>query len=122
MRLPIIRLKTNSGHDFVRFTDIIRLQASGSYTNFYFVNKKEPLLQSHRIGFYEQELSKESFFCRIHESHIVNVNYIDKDEGSNLILKDGTVLPISRKGGRNLNLIFSNGHPSASEQNMSLVK
>jgi two-component system, LytTR family, response regulator len=122
MKLRMIRLKTNSGHSYFRYEEINHLTAAGAYTNFYFNSKQEPLRESHSIGYYEEELTEDDFFCRIHESHIVNMLCIDKDEGTTLILKDGTKIPVSRTGREKLSRIFSHHHHPANKQNHAQEK
>lgn len=36
------------------------------------------------------------FFCQIHKSYIVNINYVSKVKPNQVVMLDGTVLPISR--------------------------
>lgn len=45
------------------------------------------------------ELEKElgEHFLRIHHSHLVNLRYIEELQNYKAILKDGTVLPVSRQ-------------------------
>ena len=93
-----MRLKTPSGHVFVRCEDIIHLDACGSYTNIFVRNIKEFFHESHRLGYFCIKLKDNPEFCRIHKSYCVNVNYIGNDEGKNVFLKDGAYCPVSRTG------------------------
>lgn len=44
----------------------------------------------------ENMLSEIPYFSRIHQSFIINLNYYDKKEGNNLILKNGQKFALSR--------------------------
>lgn len=85
------------GTRFLKMKDIVRLEASGRYTKFHLVNK-EVLLASRTIGDYEKTLTTHDFF-RIHESHIVNLYFIDRFyKGNNFVLlTDKTELPLARR-------------------------
>lgn len=80
-----------------RIDEIIRCESERNYTKFYFVNDK-PLLVSRTLKEFDDMLS-DSGFERIHNSHLVNVNFIKKyvkSDGGYIIMKDGSNVPISR--------------------------
>ncbi|MFA5618967.1 MAG: LytTR family DNA-binding domain-containing protein [Weeksellaceae bacterium] len=81
---------------FVELGDIIYCKSNGSYTEIYLNEDKTEIL-SKKIKEVE-ELTNEDFF-RVHNSYLVNLNYIYeyiKADGHYLLLKDGTTVPISR--------------------------
>lgn len=102
------RLKTTTEHptmfalpskeDFevTPFTNIIRLEAKGSYTTIY-TNDQRTHLLSKRMKDVEIHLPKD-LFLRVHHSHIINLGYVYKlvkARSANIILKDHTTIPIS---------------------------
>ncbi|MCW5520381.1 LytTR family transcriptional regulator [Aureitalea sp. L0-47] len=86
---------------------IIRLQSEGNYTNIYLNDGKKVTVAKTLREF--EELLETSGFCRIHHSHIINLNhlesYINKD-GGYVIMDTNTTLPVSkRKKGDLLSLL-----------------
>jgi two-component system LytT family response regulator len=61
---------------FISVEDIIRCEASGSYTTF-FMKNGDKMLSTKTIREYE-DLLPSDLFLRIHNSHIVNLQYIKK--------------------------------------------
>jgi two-component system LytT family response regulator len=80
----------------VRIADIIQCQSLQNYTQIYLSNGKK-ITSTKSLKQFE-ELLGSSGFVRIHQSHLVNLNYIDKyvkGSGGHLILTDGTKLPVA---------------------------
>lgn len=78
--------------------DIIRCESEGNYTRFYFKSER-PILISKTLKEYDN-LLRDSGFERIHNSHLINLNYVKmyvKTDGGYLILKDETRIPISQR-------------------------
>jgi two-component system LytT family response regulator len=92
-----LTLTSTEGVRFIKMKDIIRLEAHGRYTKFYLSNK-DVILTSRTLGDFEETLSANEFF-RIHETHIVNLLYIDRfHKGNNyVLLADKTELPLARR-------------------------
>lgn len=92
-----LTLSSLDGTRFINMKDIIRLEASGRYTKFHLVNK-EVIVASRTLGDFEKTLVANDFF-RIHESHIVNLSFIDRfSKGdSYVLLTDKTELPLARR-------------------------
>lgn len=92
-----LTLTSTEGVRFIRMKDIVRLEAQGRYTKFYLANK-EDILTSRTLGDFEEILSENEFF-RIHETHIINLLYIDRfHKGNNyVLLTDKTELPLARR-------------------------
>lgn len=92
-----IKIPTLSGFKIINTNDIIWLKSEGSYTKFHLTNK-ETILVSQNLKIYE-DLLPPSIFCRIHNSHIVNVNFIIeyiKGRGGQVVLSDKTLLSVSK--------------------------
>ena len=94
-----LAIPTAAGYVFVNVKDIIRCESHSNYTEFIFTNSKK-MTSSRNLGFYEDFLPIEKF-CRIHHSHLINIDYIDKynkrTNGGTVIMKDGTELDVSQR-------------------------
>lgn len=93
-----IAIPVKGGYKFMDLADIIRLEASGSYTILYTVNGKK-LMVTTRIGNFENQLSKGGFI-RTHQSHIVRVNSVrEMRKGSEyyLVLSNNEKIPVAKR-------------------------
>lgn len=91
-----IVLKTAESIHLIDVIDIIRCESDGAYTNFY-LNEGKKVMVSKVLKDYE-EMLQDYGFMRVHKSHIINLNYIDrfeKADGGYLILKDKSSIPVS---------------------------
>lgn len=80
----------------VSLDEIIRCKSDNNYTEFYFKNGTK-ILVTKTLKHYTN-LLKEYHFIRIHQSHLINVQFIKeyiKSDGGYLILKDGSNVPVS---------------------------
>ncbi|MFC2119185.1 LytR/AlgR family response regulator transcription factor [Bacteroidota bacterium] len=93
-----IILSSMEGFDIYEISDIVRCEANGSYTNFYF-NNKQKLITSKTLNNFEKLLSDLSF-SRIHSKHLVNLKYIKKyvsGRGGYVVLEDGSKVDVSER-------------------------
>lgn len=96
--LQKIAIPTLDGFVFLHVDDIIRCEANGSYTFIYIVNS-EKIIASKGIKEYEEILPR-AVFCRIHNSHLVNLNRIkkySKGRGGTVIMEDGAILEVASR-------------------------
>ena len=96
--LKKIVLKTSDRIYLVNIKDIIRCEAENNYTNF-FLNNGTKIMVSKTIKTYETLLANNEFM-RVHQSHLVNLNYIqhfDKPDGGMLVLSDNSSIPVSHQ-------------------------
>lgn len=96
--LDRIALPTQEGLIFIRMEEVIRLQSSSNYTTFYLKDKK-PLIVSKTMGEFE-ELLEDQPFIRIHNSHIINLNHVEKyirGEGGSVVMSDKSEIEVSRR-------------------------
>lgn len=94
--LKRIILHTSDQLQLVSISDIIRAEADSNYTCFNLSGGKR-ILVSRTIKEFESLLSG-SGMIRVHQSHLVNIDFIDrfvKKDGGYLILKDGSKIPVS---------------------------
>jgi two-component system LytT family response regulator len=91
-------LPTQNGVQLVKTDQIVRLEADGNYTTVYLQDKTRVVV-SRKIKDFESWLEDFPFF-RIHQSHIVNLQMIDryiKGEGGTVIMEDGSQLEVARR-------------------------
>jgi len=81
----------------VNTSDIIRCMADNNYTHIFLENGKK-IVVSKPLKKYEEQLS-DSGFCRVHQSHLVNMNKIThfkRSERSSITLKNNEIIPVSK--------------------------
>ncbi|RTL58383.1 MAG: response regulator transcription factor [Sphingobacteriales bacterium] len=96
--LQKIGLPTNDGLIFTNIEDIVRCEASGSYTIIY-LQDKQKFIVSKSLKEYE-DLLPEDNFCRIHHSHIVNLAYVKKyfkGRGGYIEMNDNTTIEVATR-------------------------
>jgi two-component system LytT family response regulator len=87
---------TLMGLQFVAIRDIIRFEAKGAYTSI-FLCEGEEVLATRNIREYEDLLPAGSF-CRIHNSHIINLQRIKKyykGRGGYVVMEDGSSIEVA---------------------------
>lgn len=103
----LIALSDKVGLHFYEVNSIIRCQSDNSYTEFYISDveseNNDVLKRVVSRGFdeFEQLLIEKGQFFRVHNQHIVNINYISKytsNDGNFIHLKgrDNVVIPVAR--------------------------
>ncbi len=91
-------LKTSESIYVVNTDDIIRCESDAGYTQFYLLDDKR-IIVSCNLKDYEEMLDGYGFY-RIHQSHLINLKYIDhysKTEGGAVVMKDNSELPVARR-------------------------
>mgnify|MGYP001286547148 CR=1 FL=1 len=94
--LKRIILKSAEALQLISVSDIVRAEADSNYTRFHLIGGKH-IIVSRTMKEYEAMLGGTALI-RVHQSHIVNMNYIDKffkHDGGYILLKDGTTVPVS---------------------------
>lgn len=99
-KLPTrISISTSKGIFFKEVKDIVRLEAKENYTNIVFTQGQKGILASINLGEYEMQFKPYPEFMRVHRSHMVNLNYVDrfvKADGGYLLLRDGNAVHVSK--------------------------
>lgn len=95
------RLAVNSADSTCIFnvSEIIRCESSRNYTNFILTNNRVVIASKTLIEF-EKQLAKYYCFIRVHKSHLININFIEKylkADGGYVVLKDGAKLPVATR-------------------------
>ncbi len=96
--LKRIVLPTSNGFTVVNPDDIIRCESDRNYT-FIFLTDGRKILVSRTIKEYDEMLRDNNFF-RIHQSHLINLNFLKnytRGRGGYVELTDGTVLDVSAR-------------------------
>jgi two-component system LytT family response regulator len=91
-------IPTITGLIFITVQDIIRFEAKGNYTSIY-LSTGEPILATRTIKDYE-DILPEAIFCRIHNSHIINLSHIkkyQKGRGGSVEMEDGSVIEVASR-------------------------
>lgn len=91
-----IALPSKEGLEFYDIADIISCSAEGAYTRIVLTNGKKILTTGLLKDF--EELLPAEVFCRIHHSHLVNLNYIKKyyrGRGGYVELTNGETIEVS---------------------------
>jgi len=93
-----IILKTSESIFMVNIQDIIRCESDDCYTKFFLIDGKK-IMVSKTLKEFEELLCEYSFF-RPHQSHIVNLNFMDrfdKKSGGTIYMKDNSKVPVSSR-------------------------
>ncbi|MBX2926225.1 MAG: LytTR family transcriptional regulator [Saprospiraceae bacterium] len=97
-RFEKIALPTTGALHLVTVADIVHIESHGSYVSV-FTQKPEKIILSRTIKSFETLLPESDFF-RIHQSHLINVNCVEKvlcTDGDFVQMNNGACLPISRR-------------------------
>lgn len=92
-----ITIPTHDGYVYEDLDGIMYLQASSNYSTL-FINKKYKILAARTIKDFEDMLPT-NIFCRVHNSFIVNINYVAKYQkhgrGGTIEMTDATEIEVS---------------------------
>jgi two-component system LytT family response regulator len=91
-----LTLSTNDGHHIVWIKDILYCSSNGNYTTFHLANGKN-LMISKLLKEYETLLPSE-VFLRVHQSFLVNMNYVEQfTKDNSLILSNNAEIIVSSR-------------------------
>lgn len=89
-----LHLKTIDGIQFIRFEDIIRIEANDKKIKVFATSSPEPITGTGKMDDIELQLPPDTFF-RCHRSHIISLQhiekYIPKGSGCQLVTSKGAV-------------------------------
>lgn len=80
----------------VEIDQILRLESTGNYTQFYFTDGTK-LLVTKTLKEYDKMLA-ENGFIRVHQSHLINLEQVKeyvKVDGGYIVMKDKSKIPVS---------------------------
>ncbi|CAN5555624.1 LytTR family DNA-binding domain-containing protein [soil metagenome] len=93
-----IAISTSEGLEFIPIKNILHIESSSNYSKIYFNNEKT-LMVTKLLKDFEDMLIPYHFY-RIHNSHLINLNYIQKylrGNGGRVIMQDGTTIEVARR-------------------------
>jgi two-component system, LytTR family, response regulator len=93
-----IVLKTAESIYIIGVQDIIRCEADKNYTQFFLIDGRKPVITK-TIKDYDEMLAEYGFF-RSHQSHLINIRYIEsfeKKDGGYILMKDKSIVPVSQR-------------------------
>jgi two-component system LytT family response regulator len=91
-----ISVPTIDGYVFLEISEIVRCQSDVNYTNI-FTTSKQKYVASKTLKYFEDLLSNCHFF-RVHNSHLINLNYVKKytrGKGGFVTLTDNFTVEVS---------------------------
>lgn len=92
-----IILKTMERIYSVDLNDVSRLESDGGYTKVYLIDGKRIMVSRTMKEF--EDLLTDVGFLRVHNSHLINMNYLycfEKTEG-HIVMKDESIVPVSNR-------------------------
>lgn len=105
-----IALPTSDGFKFLERKKIVFCKSEGNYTRIS-IEGKGVVVLCRPIGEVKR-LLKEDKFIRVHQSYLVNADYVDKyikNDGGYLLLSTGDRVPVSRRNREIISNIISSG-------------
>lgn len=93
-----IAVPMSDGLLFIELSEIMMLEADGSYTNLFLTNGSK-ILVCKKMKFFEEVLCQRASFFRPHRSFVINLNYVKKyiRGESNILMDNQMVLLVSRE-------------------------
>ncbi len=94
--LTKVSIPVQDGYLFINPQDIVRCEASGSYSNFFMLGGKK-LVVSLRLKICEEMLPENQFF-RVHNSHIINLRFVNRyvrGRGGYVIMEDNSKVEVA---------------------------
>jgi two-component system LytT family response regulator len=93
-----IAIPTTDGFELIMADQIIRCEAENNYTHIFLKNRNK-IIACRTLKELEEQMQDFSFFLRVHNSYLANLNEIIKyvrGEGGYLIMSDGSTVNVSR--------------------------
>lgn len=97
------------GYNFIEINDIIRCQADINYSILHLVNGQSLVVSKPLKDF--EKLLHEHQFCRIHNSHLINLKHIrsyNKGKGGFVTMKDDSEIEVSMRRKKNFIKLLMN--------------
>lgn len=92
-----ISIPTRNGFEFVQTNHILYCQSENNYCHI-FVKDEKPKLVSRTLKDIASKLPTDTFL-RIHQSYLINIDFVkgySREDGGQILLTDGTNLPVSK--------------------------
>jgi len=103
-----IAISTSESIEFVNISDIVQIQAEGSYSVLKFLDNSN-LMVSKNLGEFENLLEDHPFY-RTHQSHLINLLHVKKVNrlGNEIVMDDSSIAFLSRRKKNQFMEIMSN--------------
>jgi two-component system LytT family response regulator len=91
-----ISLPTSEGFRVEDINNIMYIQAEGSYTYVFLQGRSKEIVVKSLKEF--EDMLPDNLFCRVHHSHIININYVKKyyrGRGGYVEMEDGAAIEVS---------------------------
>lgn len=93
-----IAIPNSEGLEFITIHQILRIESSSNYSRLFLLDGKN-LLVTRLLKDFEDVLTPYRFY-RVHHSHLINLNYIQKyirGEGGQVVMQNGDVIDVARR-------------------------
>jgi len=93
-----LAVPTADGFELIPAEQIVYCEANDNYTHFFLKNKSK-IIACRILKDIEAQLQDFSFFVRVHNSYLVNLNEVARyvrGDGGHLIMSNGTMINVSR--------------------------
>ncbi|MFT3933980.1 MAG: LytTR family DNA-binding domain-containing protein [Chitinophagaceae bacterium] len=93
-----IAIPTHEGYEMLTIDQVIQIEANDNYTHVHLKNKTK-VIACRTLKEMEESLEDFSSFVRVHHSHMINLNEVQKyvrGDGGYLIMSDNSVVNVSR--------------------------
>ena len=90
----VFEVKSSKGYKIVDSKEIVFLEAKGKFTIVHFADQSE-IVTFHLLKWYSK-ISFNPCFFRCHNSYIINFSFVDSYTNKEIVLTDGSKVPLSR--------------------------
>lgn len=106
-QLVKLKVATKNGYAYIETTNIVRCEAESNYSRI-FTSDNKSYMVSKSLKYLETELLETRKFARVHQSHLVNVDYVDQKriETNFITLTSDEKIPVSRSRKEDLNQLL----------------
>lgn len=100
-------LPTEGGYLFINYNEIIRCEACGNYTSIHVL--EQPVIIISKTLKWIQEKVDSKMFLRVHQSHLVNIQFITKyEKGIRAKMHlDKVIVPVAKSKKRSIEYFFN---------------
>lgn len=96
--LKKIKLPIASGIKWIEVKDIVRCESDSNYTKIFVNDHTSAYLLAKTLKVVENEIINSNRFLRVHQSHLINLDYISDEKIQNnfIVMYNGDKIPVSR--------------------------
>lgn len=93
-----IAVPTWEGLEFIQLRNVVRIESNSNYSRIFFTSGASLLVTKQLKEF--EEMLVPYRFCRIHNTHLINLNYVRKylrGDGGRVVMENGDEIDVSRR-------------------------